>query len=132
MKVAICFIGTSRYVEFLPKYYENIEKYFHNIDKSIPRFNQTLTELQQEYLQFYENLFKLSITFQKEMLENLKIEQIQSFEILENISKSTEVAIKLRAIENEAIVSSVESFKDIIKEWNGIILSYSSVYKKIF
>ena len=66
---------------------ENIEKYFHNIDKSIPRFNQTLTEFQQEYLQFYENLFKLSITFQKEMLENLKIEQIQSFEILENISK---------------------------------------------
>ena len=28
MKVAIVFIGTNRYIDFLPKYYENIEKYF--------------------------------------------------------------------------------------------------------
>lgn len=28
MKVAICFIGTGKYLNFLPKYYENIEKYF--------------------------------------------------------------------------------------------------------
>jgi len=111
---------------------ENIEKYFHNIEKSIPRFHQTFSEFQQEYLQFYENLFKSSISFQKEMLENLKIEQIQFFGVSQNISKSTEMAIKLHSIENETIVSSVESFKDIIKDWNGVILSYSSVYKKIF
>jgi len=28
MKVAICFIGTGSYLNFLPKYYENVEKYF--------------------------------------------------------------------------------------------------------
>jgi hypothetical protein len=28
MKVAICFIGTGKYLNFLPKYYENIHKYF--------------------------------------------------------------------------------------------------------
>jgi len=28
MKVAICFIGTGKYLNFLPKYYENVEKYF--------------------------------------------------------------------------------------------------------
>ena len=28
MKVAITFIGTNRYLDFLPKYYEHIEKYF--------------------------------------------------------------------------------------------------------
>lgn len=28
MKVVICFIGTGKYLNFLPKYYENIEKYF--------------------------------------------------------------------------------------------------------
>ena len=28
MKVAIIFIGTSKYINFLPKFYENIEKYF--------------------------------------------------------------------------------------------------------
>jgi hypothetical protein len=28
MKVAICFIGTGKYLNFLPKYYENIKEYF--------------------------------------------------------------------------------------------------------
>ena len=28
MKVAICFIGTGKYLNFLPNYYENVEKYF--------------------------------------------------------------------------------------------------------
>lgn len=28
MRVAIIFIGTSKYIDFLPQYYENIEKYF--------------------------------------------------------------------------------------------------------
>lgn len=36
MKVAICFIGTGKYLNFLPKYYENIEKYF--LPKSEKKF----------------------------------------------------------------------------------------------
>ena len=28
MKVAIAFIGTGKYLDFLPRYYENIKEYF--------------------------------------------------------------------------------------------------------
>lgn len=39
MKVAISFIGTNKYLNFLPKYYENIEKYFlPKCDKTILAF----------------------------------------------------------------------------------------------
>ena len=39
MKVAITFIGTNKYLDFLPKYYENIEKYFlPNTEKTIFAF----------------------------------------------------------------------------------------------
>ncbi len=39
MKVAITFIGTNRYIDYLPKYYENIEKYFlPNSEKTIFAF----------------------------------------------------------------------------------------------
>ena len=39
MKVAITFIGTNKYLNFLPKYYENIEKYFlPNTEKVILAF----------------------------------------------------------------------------------------------
>ena len=36
MKVAIVFIGTGKYINFLPMYYENIEKHFlPNSEKTI-------------------------------------------------------------------------------------------------
>ena len=39
MKVAISFIGTNKYLNFLPQYYENIEKYFlPKCDKTILAF----------------------------------------------------------------------------------------------
>ena len=39
MKVAIIFIGTNKYLDFLPKYYESIEKYFlPNSEKTILAF----------------------------------------------------------------------------------------------
>ena len=39
MKVAITFIGTNKYLDFLPQYYENIEKYFlPNTEKVILAF----------------------------------------------------------------------------------------------
>lgn len=35
MKIAICFIGTGKYLNFLPKYYQNIHKYFlPNVEKN--------------------------------------------------------------------------------------------------
>ena len=39
MKVAISFIGTNRYLDYLPQYYENIEKYFlPNSEKTVLAF----------------------------------------------------------------------------------------------
>ena len=39
MKVAIIFIGTNKYLDFLPTYYENIEKHFlPNSEKTILAF----------------------------------------------------------------------------------------------
>ena len=39
VKVVITFIGTNKYLDFLPKYYENIEKYFlPNTEKTILAF----------------------------------------------------------------------------------------------
>jgi len=39
MKVAISFIGTNKYLDYLPQYYENIEKYFlPNSEKTILAF----------------------------------------------------------------------------------------------
>ena len=41
MKVAIIFIGTNKYLDFLPTYYEGIEKHFlPNSEKTIFAFTE--------------------------------------------------------------------------------------------
>jgi len=56
MKVAVCFIGTSRYIEFLPKYYENIEKYFlPGVEKTILAFTDgELDGLPDNIIHYYQ------------------------------------------------------------------------------
>ena len=68
MKVAITFIGTNRYLDYLPKYYENIEKYFlPNTEKVILAFTdgelndvpRNLKVYKQEHLEWPNITLKL-------------------------------------------------------------------------
>lgn len=56
MKVAICFIGTGKYLNFLPKYYENIEKYFlPNTKKTFLVFTDgELSDLPDNIISYYQ------------------------------------------------------------------------------
>lgn len=60
MKVAICFIGTSKYLNFLPNYYENIEKYFlPNSEKTFLVFTDgELEGLPNNVLPYYQEHLK--------------------------------------------------------------------------
>ena len=56
MKVAICFIGTGEYLNFLPNYYENLEKYFlPNAEKTILVFTDgELNETPDNLIPYYQ------------------------------------------------------------------------------
>lgn len=56
MKVAICFIGTGQYLNFLPKYYENIEKYFlPNTEKTFLVFTDgELKDVPENVIPYYQ------------------------------------------------------------------------------
>lgn len=80
MKVAICFIGTGKYLNFLPKYYENIKKYFlPNSEKTFLVFTDgegdfpdDIKVYQQEHLEWpYITLTRFGIIQKaKEEIEN--------------------------------------------------------------
>ena len=45
---------------------ENIDRFFMGIKQSVPQYHQSITNVQQEYLQAYETVMDSSITLQKE------------------------------------------------------------------
>ena len=54
-------------------YQENVDKLFNGIKQSVPQYHQSITNVQQEYLQAYENMVDSSITLQKEYVKKTGI-----------------------------------------------------------
>lgn len=55
MKVAICFIGTGKYLNFLPKYYENIHKFFlPNVEKEFIVFTDGEGDFPEDIKVYYQ------------------------------------------------------------------------------
>jgi len=111
---------------------KNTDKYFVSVEKSIPRYLQAFTEIQHEYLKLFENIFKSSISFQKKIFRNFKMDTEEFNGVSKFISDTTEDVIRTKETRDESVLSSMESFKDIIFEWDTMFQSYSDTYSKIF
>ena len=85
MKVAITFIGTNKYLDFLPKYYENIEKYFlPNSEKTIFAFTDGELNYTPDNLKVYhqEHLEWPFITLKRFEIINKAREEIEKHDWL--------------------------------------------------
>ena len=110
---------------------KNVEKYFENLEKSIPKFYQTLTELQQESLQAYENMFKAGISVQKEFANKTGLNLEQSTEAGKYVSSVTDSAIKVRTVRDQIILTSIDTAKENVKEWNKRSQEFIDLNRKI-
>ncbi len=117
--------------DFFTVYKQNIEKYFENMENSIPKYYQTLTELQQEYLQAWENMFKGTISVQKEFAGKTGLNIEQSTAAGKFVSDITEAAIKARAVRDEIISTSIDTVKENLKEWNKRSQEFIDLNRKI-
>jgi hypothetical protein len=109
-----------------------IEKNFLVLEKSLPTYYQNVTGLQLEYIRFYENFFQIFVSFQKSIIDRLGMPTIQFEKIYETNSKAFENLLKINVLKFESFILSLESFRDIIREWNSLFVSYSNTYQKIF
>jgi len=116
--------------DFFVTYKQNVERYFENMENSIPKYYQTLLELQQEYLQACENMFKATITVQKEFVSKtgLNLEQSTASKI---VIGTTDSAIKARKIRDQILLTTIDTAKDNIKEWNNRIPDVEEFNRKI-
>ena len=124
-------IKTEQAQDFFAVYRQNIEKYFENMEASIPKYYQTLTELQQEFLQAWENLFKASITVQKEFASKTGLNLEQSAVASKFVSDTTESAIKARTVRDTIALTTMDTAKDNIKEWNKRSQEFAELNRKI-
>jgi len=117
--------------DFFGIYKQNIDKYFEHVENSIPKYYQTVHELQQEYVQAWENMFNATITVQKEFIGKTGMDTEQSAAASKFVSDATESAIKARKVRDEIILSSIDTAKENLKEWNKQYQGFADMNRKI-
>jgi len=117
--------------DFFVTYKQNVERYFENMENSIPKYYQTILELQQEYLQTCENMFKATITVQKEFVSKTGLSLDQSTAASKFVVDTTEAAIKARTVRDQILLTTIDTTKDNVKEWNNRIPDFADLNRKI-
>jgi len=117
--------------DIFSKYQENMDKMFNNVKRSVPVYHQSTTNVQQEFLQSFENMVTLSIPIQKEFVEKMGITSNIPAPILHVIDDLSEEFVKVTSVQNQIILTIFDAIQQNIKISNDNVKSFTDLNKNI-
>ena len=112
-------------------YQENVDKLFTGIKQSVPQYHQSITNVQQEYLQAYENVVDSTITLQKEYVKKSGIAANIPEATLKVIHDTTEEFVKAASIQNQVALATIDATQQNIKTFNDNAKSFADLNRNI-
>ncbi len=112
-------------------YQENVDKLFNGIKQSVPQYHQSITNVQQEYLQAYENVVDSTIALQKEYVKKAGIASNVPDATLKVIHDTTEEFVKAASIHNQITLATIDATQQNIKTFNDNVKSFADLNKNI-
>ena len=112
-------------------YQENVDKLFNGIKQSVPQYHQSITNVQQEYLQAYENVVDSTITLQKEYVQKAGIAANIPEATLKVIHDTTEEFVKAASINNQVALATIDATQQNIKTFNDNAKSFADLNRNI-
>ena len=112
-------------------YQENVDKLFNGIKQSVPQYHQSITNVQQEYLQAYENVVDSAIALQKEYVQKAGIAANIPEATLKVIHDTTEEFVKAASIQNQIALATIDATQQNIKTFNDNAKSFADLNKNI-
>ena len=112
-------------------YQENVDKLFNGIKQSVPQYHQSITNVQQEYLQAYENIVDSTITIQREYAKKAGIATNIPEATLKVIHDTTEEFVKAASIQNQITLATIDATQQNIKTFNDNAKSFADLNRNI-
>ena len=112
-------------------YQENVDKLFNGIKQSVPQYHQSITNVQQEYLQAYENMIDSAITLQKEYAQKAGIAANLPEATLKVINDTTEELVKAASVQNQVTLATIDATQQNIKTFNDNAKSFADLNRNI-
>ena len=110
---------------------QNVDKLFSGIKQQVPSYHQSVTNVQQEYLDACENVINSSITLQKEFARKAGITTNVPEAILKVIRDTTEEIVKVTSIQNKITLATIDATQQNIKTFNDNAKAFGDLNKNI-
>jgi len=110
---------------------ENMDKIFNGIKQSVPQYHQSITNVQQEYLQAYENVVDSAISLQKQYVKKAGIAANIPEATLKVIHDATEEFVKAASIQNQVTLATIDATQQNIKTFNDNAKSFADLNRNI-
>ena len=112
-------------------YQQNVDKLFAGIRQQVPRYHQSVTNVQQEYLQAVENIFNSSVALQKEFARKAGITTNVPEATLKVVRDTTEELVKASTIQNQIALATIDAAQQNIKTFNDNAKAFADLNKNI-
>lgn len=112
-------------------YEDNVDKLFSGIRHSVPQYHQSITNVQQEYLQAYENIVDSTIALQKEYAKKAGITTDIPQATLKVIHDTAEEFVKIASIQNQMTLATMDATQQNIKAFNDNAKSFADLNRNI-
>jgi hypothetical protein len=123
--------STSSQKDIFAVYQQNVDKYFSGIKQSVPRYHQSVTNVQQEYLDAVENVINSTIALQKDYATKAGITTNIPSAVLKVIRDTTEEVVKSYDVQNKVALAAIDSAQQNIKTFNENAKAFADLNKNI-
>lgn len=112
-------------------YQQNVDKFFNGIRTSVPQYHQAITNVQQEFLQAYENIADSTLTLQKEFAKKAGIAANIPEATIKVMQDTTEEIVKATSIQNQVTLATIDATQQNIKTFNDNAKSFAELNRNI-
>ena len=112
-------------------YQQNVDKFFNGIRKSVPQYHQAITNVQQEFIQSYENIADSAVSLQKEYAKKAGIAANIPEATIKVIQDTTEEIVKATSIQNQVTLATIDAAQQNIKTFNDNANSFAELNRNI-
>ena len=112
-------------------YQENVNKIFDGIKQSVPQYHQSVTNVQQEYLQAFENVVDSTIGINHEYVKKTGIAANIPEATLKVIRDTTEEFVKAASLQNQITLATIDATQQNIKTFNDNAKSFADLNRNI-
>lgn len=112
-------------------YQQNVDKFFNGIRTAVPQYHQAITNVQQEFIQAYENIADSTVTLQKEYAKKAGIASNIPEATIKVIQDTTEEIVKASSIQNQVTLATIDAAQQNIKTFNDNANSFAELNRNI-